>query len=492
MLFHNLAFFLLFPFAVAATRMRISWQARKWILVFLSYFVVFYTAWEPLFVGLVVALTCIDWTVGRKIATARTKGQRKFFLICSLSVNLGLLGYYKFHDFLLDNLSGLAHVIGLDLEVNTASVAIPLGISFYTFQSLSYTIDVYRGRPPCESFVDYALFLAFFPRFVAGPIVRANQFLPQCEAPPTIDLERFCSGLSLIIVGVFAKLELADRVLRPVVDRVFAAALSDGVGLFNVWTGILAYPCQLFFDFAGYSMAAIGAARCLGFDLPQNFNLPFAAQSVTEFWRRWHISLSMWIRDYVYMPLTMWFAKRTRRVPAGRARDMLRPAGSFAAVVITMGLMGLWHGALWTMVLYGIGHGLVLTVEALRERSRRTKLPDPRPRTKIHAIVATYVIVSLLLVLFRSARIQDALTIWHHAVGAAAMLVSPDDLFPSLIVAAIVPCVTVAVHVLGRNSNFESLWSSCPPVVTGLLLGFMLFVLSLYHGGGNGFIYAGF
>ncbi|MDB4956490.1 MAG: hypothetical protein JWO36_4059 [Myxococcales bacterium] len=491
MLFYNLAFFVLFPFAIFAARARISWQVRKWILVLLSYFVLFYTAWEPLFLVLVVGLTCIDWTVGRKIAAAQTKSRRRVYLICSLIVNLGLLGYFKYKGFLLENLSSLAHMIGLDLETSASRVVLPIGISFYTFQSLSYTIDVYRGRAPCDSLVDYALFLAFFPRFVAGPIVRASQFLPQCEAPRTVDLETFFSGLSLIIIGICGKLELADRILGPVVDRVFGAALGNGVGFLNIWAGLLAYPCQIFFDFAGYSMAAIGAARCLGFELPQNFNFPFAAQSITEFWRRWHISLSLWIRDYVYLPLTMWFAKQTRRLPAGPSRNVLRPAGSFAAVVITMGLMGLWHGAMWTMVLYGVAHGVILTIEAIRDRSRRTKQPEARPRTKVHAIAATYVIVSLSLVLFRTPRIQDALTIWHNAVSPG-MLLSPDKLLPGLVLAAIVSGLTVTVHILGRNSNFESLWSRCHPFVRGVVLGLMLFFLSIYHGGGSEFIYAGF
>ncbi len=278
----------------------LGWRGQKrWLLV-TSY--LFYAAWDPLFILLVWLSTVVDWGAAKLIIAAPSQRRRRALLIASVIVNLGVLAYFKYGGFLLDNLVAALHALGVDYHPAPASIVLPIGISFYTFHTLSYTLDVYLGRTqPWDDFLDFAVYVTFFPALVAGPILRASQFLPQCALPRRTTRPTLAWGLALMVVGLFQKTALADTVFAPIADEVFAT--SGRVAAADAWTGTLAFAGQIACDFAGYSTCAIGAALCLGVALPDNFRFPYAAIGFSDFWTRWHISLSTWLRDYLYIPL---------------------------------------------------------------------------------------------------------------------------------------------------------------------------------------------
>ena len=245
-----------------------------------------------------------------------------------------MLGFFKYGGFLLANFRRGLALLGVDYVPPEMDIFLPIGISFYTFQTLSYTIDVYRGHTrPWPSFLDFAMFVTFFPQLVAGPIVRAAEFLPQCVTPKRANAHQLGWGASLLVLGIFEKVVLADGVMAPVVDTVYGSVRE--AGFFSAWVGTLAFGSQIFFDFAGYSTCAIGAGLSLGFVLPDNFRFPYAAVGISDFWTRWHISLSSWLRDYLYIPL------------GGNRQGLVRTQ---ANLMVTMLLGGLWHGAAWRFV----------------------------------------------------------------------------------------------------------------------------------------------
>jgi alginate O-acetyltransferase complex protein AlgI len=309
----------------------------------------FYAAWDYRYVALLVLVAAVDFVVALRIAGTGAPRTRRRWLVVSLVSNLGLLGYFKYANFFLDNLNGLLAPLGRELP--HLDILLPAGISFFTFKTLSYTIDVYRGAlAPCVDLVDYAMFVTFFPELIAGPIVRASVFLPQLDRPIGPTRARLVAGASLFLVGLTKKRLIADTA-AVAADATFAdpAAFSGP----TLWLGVLAYTVQIYCDFSGYSDMAIGCSRMLGYDLPENFRMPYLSRDITEFWRRWHMTLSSWLRDYLYIPLG-----GNRR---GAARTHLNLA-------LTMLLGGLWHGASWGFVLWGALHGLALTVHRLWRR----------------------------------------------------------------------------------------------------------------------------
>lgn len=300
MVFNSLTFLLFFAVVTALHYVPLPWRTRKANLLLASY--LFYAAWNPPFVLLLWFSTMVDWYLAGRIHQSTDDHRRRWLLSLSILTNLGLLGYFKYGYFVLNNLVGVLSAAGIEYRPADLDIILPIGISFYTFQTLSYTIDVYRRRlTPGKSFLDYALYVTFFPQLVAGPIVRAGEFLPQCLTPRRATGSQFGWGLILLVVGLFQKVVLADTLLSPVVDKVYGA--GSGIGTIEAWIGTLAFSGQIFFDFAGYSTCAIGVAMCLGFSLPDNFRYPYGAIGFSEFWQRWHISLSSWLRDYLYVPL---------------------------------------------------------------------------------------------------------------------------------------------------------------------------------------------
>lgn len=349
------------------------------VTIFSLYF--YYKSSGAYFILLLVA-TAADFTLARMIYSSRDRFWRKFYIVLTLVVNLGMLGYFKYTNFLLGSFFSFTNQ-----DFQPFDIFLPVGISFFTFQSLSYTIDVYRGNlKPLDSILDYAFFVSFFPQLVAGPIVRASDFLPQIHKPTLVTDEMFGKGVFLIGCGLFKKAIISDYISTNFVDRVFdAPALYSGIeNLFAVY----GYALQIYCDFSGYSDMAIGLALLLGFRFPMNFDSPYQSRSLTEFWRRWHISLSSWLRDYVYISVG-----GNRK---GRGR-------TYANLMLTMLLGGLWHGASWRFILWGALHGFGLTVEkSLRSAFPRFASPAVGIRRFI-SIVLTFHFVCFCWIFFRAA-----------------------------------------------------------------------------------------
>jgi alginate O-acetyltransferase complex protein AlgI len=349
----------------------------------------FYAAWNALFLWVLLLPTCVDYFAGLLIASAAAPGRRRLWVLASIVTNLGFLAAFKYTAFLLGNGLSLARWLGWPVPDWTVTVLLPLGISFHTFQGISYTLDVYRGKiAAVRSFADFALFVAFFPQLVAGPIVRAVDFLPQMTTPPPVTDRHVLEGLHWFALGFFKKVFLADR-LAEFVDPVFANPFAyDAVTL--RWA-VLAYAAQIYCDFSGYSDLAVGCARWFGFELPQNFNFPYVAENISEFWKRWHISLSTWMRDYLYIPLG---GSR-----GGRVR-------TYANLLVTMTLCGLWHGASWNYVLWGFYNGVLLLLHRFYDRalSGRTWADGIRARVLYRAlgVAMTFLLVAFGLVMVRA------------------------------------------------------------------------------------------
>ncbi|MEM7230001.1 MAG: MBOAT family O-acyltransferase, partial [Planctomycetota bacterium] len=336
---HFAAFFALVLTAVAASRSHV--RVRNCIILAASYY--FYGSWDYRFLSLIVISTLIDYACGRMLNVrtmqdqppARSRRDRAVLAV-SLCSNLGILGFFKYFDFFVTSTSAMLEELGVTVHVSTLNIILPVGISFYTFQTLSYTIDLYRGKVRTEdSLLNFAVYVAYFPQLVAGPIERARHLLPQVQSPHAVDWAQLNSGFFLIGWGLFKKVVIADNI-AVIVDLVFASETNTGL---STVLGVYAFAIQIYCDFSGYVDIARGAARCMGFDLMQNFNLPYFATNPSDFWRRWHISLSTWLRDYLYIPLGGSKCGRTR---------------TYINLMLTMVLGGLWHGAAWTFVVWGI------------------------------------------------------------------------------------------------------------------------------------------
>jgi len=344
MLFVELRFFLF-----AAVVFAVHWSLRHngvrkvWLLA-VSY--VFYGAWDWRFLSLIGLSTGLDFILARQLGCTDGQRRRRLLLVVSLAVNLGLLGAFKYFNFFAASAADLLRLLGFVVHERTLAIVLPVGISFYTFQSLSYVVDVYRKQlSATNSLVDFALYVAFFPQLVAGPIVRAGDFLPQLAMARRFSEVRVQPALLLFLIGFFKKACISDN-LAPFVDVYFAAPGEFDAA--SAWLAVLFYSVQIYCDFSGYSEMGIASAALLGYRLCENFRHPYLASNLSEFWRRWHISLSNWLRDYVYVPL------------GGNRRGHWRTS---ADLLTTMFLGGLWHGAAWTFVLWGTMHGLALIVQ---------------------------------------------------------------------------------------------------------------------------------
>ena len=362
-------------------------RMKHFVLTALSY--LFYGWANPLFLPLLLFSTLIDYICGLWIVRARSEnhevGARRA-LVVSICTNLGLLGFFKYFNFGIDNLNALAQATGLDaLGIDTAlRVTLPLGISFYTFQSMSYSLDVYLGRAAAiRSFIDFACYVSMFPQLVAGPIIRFSEVADQMRAR-THTTTKFARGVAFFSIGLAKKVLLANP-CGKIADLAFAAGSLHPL---DAWYGVTAYAFQIYFDFSGYSDMAIGLGLMMGFVFPKNFDSPYRSQSITEFWQRWHISLSTWLRDYLYVPL------------GGNRKGPLR---TYVNLFIVMLLGGLWHGAAWTFVVWGGLHGLLLAFERMQGKSAPYwRLPAPL------RVAATFVVVLITWVFFRAADLPSA------------------------------------------------------------------------------------
>ena len=352
---------------------------------------VFYAYWKPAYLLLLLTPSMIDYWCSIHIEDTEKPSRRRNWLLVSLITNLGLLAYFKYTNFFIDNLALL-----LGRRIPHLDILLPVGISFYTFKTLSYTIDVYRRHiPACRSLWKYAMFVTYFPELVAGPIVRASVFLPQMNRSLRPSWSRTFLGLQVVLLGVTKKLVVADR-LAALVDPVFAHAAAYSP--FTVTSAVVGYSLQIYCDFSGYSDIAIGISKIIGFDLPENFNMPYLATSLTDFWRRWHMTLSGWLRDYLYIPL------------GGNRHGRLK---TYRNLMITMLLGGLWHGASWNFVFWGLLHGCGLAVNHwwTRDRKNATRSAPARGLKAVVQWFATYAFVCLAWIFFRSRNLDTSLLI---------------------------------------------------------------------------------
>ena len=394
MLFNSLEFLIFLPVVLALYySLNFRWQ-NIW-LVIASYF--FYGWWDWRFCSLLLISTLIDFVCGQAIG--RQPGRKRIWLLASMTSNLGILLFFKYFNFFVDSAGMLLTTLGFDPHLPVLRIILPVGISFYTVQTMSYTIDVYRGQlAPARNLIDFALYVAYFPQLVAGPIERGTHLLPQFISPPpaprAVTRPMIETGCFLILIGLFRKIVIADGV-APLVNEIFANAAS--ASWFQLLAGAMLFALQIYGDFSGYSDIARGVSRLMGIELMVNFRQPYLSRNTTEFWRRWHISLSTWLRDYLYIPL-------------GGNRG-----GTFATyrnLMLTMLLGGLWHGARWNFVIWGGLHGLYLAVHKwwLSRRNR----PRPAPAVQrispgaLAAMLATFLLVDFTWIFFRCATFAEA------------------------------------------------------------------------------------
>ena len=470
MLFNSLTFVVFFVIVVTLYWSIGSWTLRKNLLVVASY--IFYAAWNPPFAALLFGTTAMDFWLGRQMGKVQDRQSRKWWLVGSVCMNLSMLGFFKYGNFLLQNFQWVLAHVGLIYQPPHLDILLPVGISFYTFHSLSYTLDIYRGvLQPTRSLRDFILAVSFFPQLVAGPIVRAGDFLPQLVHPPRLKTNQFLWGLALMTLGLFEKIVLADTLLSGSADRIFGYA-GPLVAL-DSWAGVLAFAGQIFFDFAGYSICAIGAALTLGFHLKDNFRFPYAAIGFSDFWRRWHISLSTFLRDYLYIPL---------------GGNQVRPVRAAANLVIVMFLGGLWHGAAWTFVVWGLLHGSYLVIERVIRVCCEHRAWAGNAAVRVLIGLATYAAVCVAWVFFRASDFSSASRMLTGMFGGHpdgdAILTTRE-----LIQVGIVTVGVIAVHWAMRDDSFETAVMRLPHWVVTAILAFMAGAIILTQGTSNAFIY---
>jgi alginate O-acetyltransferase complex protein AlgI len=436
----------------------LSGRSRTALLLVASYG--FYAAWDWRFVSLLAVSSLIDFGVGRRIHRSSDASVRNRWLAAAVVANLTILGFFKYWDFFVDSASDLAGTLGLDWAGPALGVVLPVGISFYTFQSMSYAIDIHRGHmEPCPSLLDYATFVSFFPQLVAGPIERAARLLPQIQAERRFpDADGVATALALIGTGLFRKVVIADT-MAPIVADGFGGPGSGGAAPGGAaLLAAYAFALQIYGDFAGYTAIARGSARLLGVELMINFDAPYGSRSPTEFWRRWHISLSTWLRDYLYIPIG-----GNRGTPRRTERNLM--------VVMLLG--GLWHGAAWTFVVWGAIHGVLLVLHR-----RRALRPGHRPLPAVIGVLATFHAVTFAWIFFRASSLTEA---WDVIGAIAAGPLSGLEAGPVALVAAAALATLALDRVVVRHGD-ESGLVRTPALLQGSAVGAMAVALIVFSG----------
>jgi alginate O-acetyltransferase complex protein AlgI len=471
MQFNSVRYFA-FLIAVVCLYWRLPFRGRRPLLLVSSY--LFYMNWLPEYGLLILFQTGFNYAAGMTIARA-LRGRAAIFWL-SVTANLVILGLFKYANFVLENLRAVASLAG---QADSFSVhyriILPLGISFFTFEFIHYLADVYRGDKPITSWVDFALFPAFFPTQIAGPIKRYQDFIPQLAQHKTFDGGRSLDAIHLIVRGLFKKVALADN-LAAAAGAGFGSIAS--LGALDAWVAVLAFTFQIYFDFSGYTDIGRGSAMLLGFDVPENFDLPYLAKNIVKFWQRWHITLSFWLRDYLYFPLGL------TRLTHGR---------QYTNLLITMTLGGLWHGASWTFVIWGFYHGFSQVVyrEWQRIRAGRPRIL-PKKVGKAVAIATTFLFVVVGWVFFRAATFSDAFAVLARmcVVSAPRMVgaLDPDHWVTTFAIVGAYAGYLSALNWLpflaGRPGTSERAWVWRAATSAAMLLGVMAF-----PGGQATFIY---
>ena len=470
MLFNSLEFAVFLPIVFG-----LYWfvtQGRLWLhnLLVVAASYLFYGWWDWRFLSLIVLSTVVDFGVGLGMSKAGRPAPRRLLLWLSILVNLGLLGVFKYYDFFLESLRSALATIDVTLDARALGVVLPVGISFYTFQTLSYSIDVYRGKMKAtRDPIAFAAFVGFFPQLVAGPIERATHLLPQFQASRRFDPGQAVDGLRQILWGLFKKMVIADN-CAEYVDTIFAN--SDTMPGSALAIGAVLFAFQIYGDFSGYSDIAIGTARLFGFDLMRNFAFPYFSRDIAEFWRRWHISLSTWFRDYLYIPL-------------GGSRMGI--GVSIRNTFIIFLVSGFWHGANWTFLAWGALHALYYLPLLLTGANRRNlgsvasgkTLPSLREAAQV---LSTFLLVTLAWVFFRAADLEHALQ-YLSGMASASLWQSPGvsaSTDPSAM--AMLLMILVATEWVGREKPFalSKVGASWPRSARWSLYSFLIFLIGMF------------
>jgi alginate O-acetyltransferase complex protein AlgI len=471
MIFNSLIFALFYAIVLAGYFSVANWKLRKAFLIFASF--IFYASYRPIYVLVLLIPILFDFCVALRLNEIKRHGVRKALLISSLALNLGFLAYFKYTNFALENVASLAWVFGSEVRHSSLDIFLPIGISFHVFQSMAYVIDTYkRDIRPTKSLLDFMLFVSFFPQLVAGPIVRASEFLPQLERPRRVMGQDFGWAATLITIGIFEKVVLADGILGPIVDKVYQLTPSQ-VGATDAWLGTLAFAGQIFFDFNGYSLCAVGSALALGFHLPWNFRFPYAAIGFSDFWQRWHISLSKWIRDYVYIPL---------------GGNRYGATKTFRNLLVAMLLAGLWHGAAWHFVVWGLLHGAFLVMERGAQICKLWPQENSALINKVVAAAVTFFCVCIAWVFFRAGNLEHALLLLQQMFdpfGDGGRVLQRVDRYGVLFVMG----GLLATQAVLRDMTLEGAISAAGHRVLAISLAFMLIAIMSVGGEVRGFIY---
>jgi alginate O-acetyltransferase complex protein AlgI len=427
MLFNSYSFLFAFLPCVLAG----WWGLARWRRLRLAFLTgaswFFYAWWDWRYLPVLILATSVDYVAGNRIAHTEVERRRRLLLILSLATNLGILAYFKYSGWFLDSLNGIGSALGLGTPMPSLQVLLPIGISFYTFNSMSYTIDIFRRRiEPTHSLLEYTTFVALFPHLIAGPIVRFTDLAAQLRRlTPKLTSEQASLGIFFLSAGLVKKLLIADQ-LQPYVSALYNA--HGHLGLLTGWAAAVGYSLELYFDFSGYSDMAVGLAALLGFTFPQNFNSPFKAENPSDFWRRWHMSLSFWFRDYLFIPL------------GGSQRGARR---TLFNLVVVMFLAGLWHGAAWTFVVWGLVQGALLAGHAVLRQAGLTSSSITLNR------IVTFALVAAAFVIFRSPSLPVAGDILAsmagaHGLDSSAQLQALLPVSFALMIAALLVFVNVA------------------------------------------------
>lgn len=475
MLFNSLDFAIFLPivFIIYWFVLQRFLKAQNFFVVIASY--VFYAWWDYRFLSLIIFSTLIDYSVGRFLDKTSNKTKRKLLLLSSIVVNIGLLGFFKYYNFFIDNFSKAFSFFGNDIQASSLDIILPVGISFYTFQTLSYTIDVYKQKlKPTKDIVAFAAFVSFFPQLVAGPIERATNLLPQFFSKRKFDYFKGVDGLRQILWGLFKKVVIADNC------AIFVDLIFDNYQAYSGSTlllGAVFFAFQIYGDFSGYSDIAIGTARLFGFDLKQNFAFPYFSRDIAEFWRRWHISLSTWFRDYVYIPL-------------GGSR--VSKSKQLRNVMIIFLVSGFWHGANWTFIIWGLINALYF-IPLLLAKKNRTNMNvvaegNVFPKLKdIFRMGVTFFITVLAWVFFRSESLIDAVE--YVKLIAQSTLFSLPQVRPTYLL--ILLLIFLFVEWYGRDKKYaiEKMWFSYPRPVRLAIYYLIVIIIFYYSGKEQDFIY---
>jgi D-alanyl-lipoteichoic acid acyltransferase DltB (MBOAT superfamily) len=479
MLFNSLSFLVFFPLVTALYFL----TPHRWrTSLLLAASCAFYMAFVPAYILILVFTIIIDYAAGIWIEQSEGR-RRKAALVVSIVANVGVLAVFKYYGFLTGNIRSVAHLLGTDASLPILRIVLPIGLSFHTFQAMSYTIEVYFGRFPAErNFLRYALYVMFYPQLVAGPIERPQNLLHQFREEHHFDYERVAAGLLRMAVGMFKKVVIADTLALYVNDVYTKPQAHHGLPLI---LATLFFAFQIYWDFSGYSDIALGSAQVMGFSLMENFRTPYAAASISEFWRRWHISLSTWFRDYVYIPMG---GNRVSR--AARYRNLM----------IVFLLSGLWHGANWTFVIWGGLHGFFLVCGEITRPMRQRLLArfgasETTPLVRAWSVAMTFVLVTFAWVFFRAASFNDAfyvLTHFHVGLLADIRAVASRTALDQLL-----SPVTIGIRIVAIAAMlaFESLAHRKPEGEAGIILGmpvrlryavyYLLIYVTLLRGGGG-------